>query len=108
VAIGEHMVMAARPVPKTGLTLIVPQEHAPAFQCSVPVSLDDCCGATFSIHERPDFERHVAKCIRAHEDVIRAASPSIRRDVLHGIFDKDLERWMDDNRTALLEDRKRI
>lgn len=101
--------MATRPVPKTGLTLLVPAEHAPAFQCTVPVGLDDCCGATFSIHERTDFERHVQKCIKAHEEVIRAASPSIRRDVLgNGIWDKDLEKWMEKHRDALLEDRKRI
>lgn len=100
--------MSARPIPKTGLSLIVPQEHAPAFQCTVPVKLDECCGATFSIYERADYERHVAKCIRAHEDVIRASAPSIRRGVLAGVWDKDLEKWMDDNRAALLADRKRI
>lgn len=101
--------MAARPVPKTGLTLIVPAEHAPAFQCTIPVGLDDCCGATFSVHERSDFERHVRKCAKAHEDVIRAASPSIRRDVLgNGIWDKDLAKYMDENADALREGRKRL
>jgi hypothetical protein len=105
---GEHLGLVPRPVNKTGLTLLVPGEHAPALQCTVPVTLDDVCGATFSRHERSSYEAHVLKCIKQHEDVIRAASPSVRRDVLHGIFDKDLEKYLEENREAIIEGRKTL
>lgn len=108
-AIGEHLAVIPRQVGRTGLTLLLPQEHAPAWQCTVPVTLDTVCGATFSRHERSSFDAHVQACIHANEDVIRAASPSIRRGVLGpGIWDRDLAAFMDKHVDAIREGRKTI
>jgi hypothetical protein len=109
VAIGEHLAVIPRQVGKTGLTLLLPQDHAPAWTCTVPVTLDSVCGATFSKHERSGYEAHVQACIRANVDVIRAASPSIRRDVLGpGIWDRDLAKFMEKHADAIREGRKTI
>lgn len=107
--VGEHLAVIPRQVGRTGLTLLLPQDLTPAWQCTVPVGLDDVCGCTFAAHEHSAYEQHVQLCIKAHEDVIRAASPSVRRDIFGpGIWDKDLERFMDKYRVEIAEGRKTI
>jgi hypothetical protein len=111
VAIGEHTAFISRRGRfKTGLHADRAREHAPAFQCTVPVSLDETCGATFSIARSlrtiEASRGEVHQGARGRDP--RGVAVDQARDLLHGIWDKDLERWMEKYRTALLEGRKRL
>jgi hypothetical protein len=105
--VGEHTAFISRRVGK-GLQLLVPASEAPTLICTVPVNLEETCGKGFSSHDRSGYEAHVARCIREHEDVIHAAKPSIKRGILHGIWDKDLEVFMEKYADDLREGRKRL
>lgn len=109
-SIGEHTGYSAKRLAR-GATIIVPQEYEAFYTCTVPVKLDKVCGKQFGKHERSAFEAHVGKCCAENADAIKLSQPSVRREILHGIFDKDLERWLDGpngNRQAVIEGRKRM
>lgn len=106
--IGEHTALIQREVGRTGLTLILPASEAPTLVCTVPVKVDEVCGVGFPSHQRAAYERHVALCIKAHEEAIHVSKPSVKRGILSGIWDKDLEAFMERNREALAEGRKRL
>jgi hypothetical protein len=65
------------------------------------------CGATFSIARALEYEARGA-CIRAHEDVIHAASRRSGAMICTGIWDKDLEKFMEKYADAIREGRKTI
>jgi hypothetical protein len=93
-------------------TLILPSSatiHAkqPIARCRVPVGDGKLCGHPFFEGEERAMAAHVAKCCREHHDIIVGERERRHPDIMLP-WDRELDRWVKENRDAILEGRKRI
>lgn len=99
--------------------LIIPSSvtsvKPPKWRCSVIVGTDEggaakLCGTPFTEDEHREYQRHVTACARQHLPEIQAQSKRVRLPGFFGpdAFDPEAEKWVRQNRQALIEGRKRL
>jgi hypothetical protein len=64
------------------------------------------CGARFTLQEVSNYERHVVACAKANEAVIQQKIEQHEARKLGA--DTELEDWVDEHRTEIIEGRKSI
>ena len=78
----------------------IPESAAPEFTCLI-------CGKP--MWKRREYETHVPACATEHQAELNALRPSVRSPVfMGGPWDKELGAWVDENREAIIEGRKRF
>lgn|SRR5947209_5879882 len=94
------------------LTLWLPNQEPAKYTCTVPVAEGEICGKKFPARQTSLFEKHVRQCVKDHAHVIEQERPAVKRDVLFGIADKELDDWLHRdgkaNSVAVAEGRKRL
>jgi hypothetical protein len=95
--------------------LVIPPSVAsvkpPAFVCRVIVDDEGTmCGKQFTDEEYRAFRQHVTRCAKVHLPEIQGRSKRVRMPGLYGpdAFDPEAEKWVRENRQALIEGRKRL
>lgn len=82
------------------MELIIVRQDRPRFRCLV---------CQTPLHE-DTYERHVARCVRRHEQQLRELSPAHTLPGLFGpeVGDVELERWVRRNRQAVADGRLKM
>jgi hypothetical protein len=96
-----------------GPTIFIPTSarlhgKEPIYVCRVITSAEgDTCGKPFYEGEERTRDFHVANCAKQNHDAIMAFRNRSHPEIMRP-WDPELEKWISDNRTAILEDRKSI
>lgn len=64
------------------------------------------CGASFTMHELSQYEKHVVACAKANEEYLHEKAEQHRAKNLGA--DKEFEDWVDEHREEIIEGRKSI
>lgn len=76
-------------------------------RCKVPTPEGPCGHPLREGENRTAFERHVADCARRNAEHIMRERERSHPSIMNP-WDEDLDRWVKENRDALLEGRKKI